>query len=126
MASVFKQKGKGDSWYAAWKNANGEWERKCTNTTDKAAAKRIAAKYEADAALRRDGVIDPRVETINGQSRRTIENHLADYEAKLKGANRTAAHISKTLFCIRQIVEFAGFKLACDIAADGVNRYAAE
>jgi len=126
MATVYKDAGKGDSWYAAWRDHNGKRRTKCTFTTDKAAAKRIAAKFEADAALRRDGVIDARVESVNDHSRRSIESHLSDYEAKLKAAKRTGGHVSKTLYCIRQAVAFAGFKAAGDITADGVNRYAAD
>src|SRR6186997_2971685 len=99
MASVYKNSSKGaGNWYASWRDHNGKRQTKCTFTTDKAAAKRIAAKFEADAALRRDGVIDPRVETINGHAQRTIEAHLADYEAKMKAAKRTPGHISKTLY----------------------------
>jgi integrase len=56
----------------------------------------------------------------------SIESHLSDYEAKLKAAKRSGGHVSKTLYCIRQAVAFAGFKLAGDIAAGGVNRYAAD
>src|SRR5262245_39862388 len=112
VASVFKHKRKGDYWYLAWTDHAGRRKTKCSFTTDKAAAKRIAAKYEADAALRRDGVIDARLESVSGQSRRTIESHLVDYEAKLKAAKRSAGHVSKTLYCIRQAVDFAGFRLA--------------
>src|SRR5687767_7233926 len=112
MATIFKRGGKGNrggSWYVQWFDHAGKRHTKCAKTTDRAAAERIAAKYEADAALRREGVIDVQLESIADQSRRSIESHLADYEAKMRAAGDTAAHVSKTLFCIRRIVAFGGF-----------------
>jgi integrase len=97
---------------------------KCTRTTDKAAAERIARKYEADTALRRDGVIDPELEAITKEARRTIESHLIDYESKLRAGGRSDQHISETLQYIRKICAAAGFELALDITAEGVNQYA--
>lgn len=126
MASLFKRGGsrtKGP-WYASWNDHHGKRRTKCTNTTDKATAERIARKHEADAALRREGVVDAALDSIGQQSRRAIESHLADFEAKLRAANRTEKHIHSTTMFIRQIVEHAGFATAADISADGVNRYA--
>ena len=53
-------------------------------TTDRATAERIAAKMEADAVHCREGVIDPTLDAISRESRRSIESHLADYEDKLR------------------------------------------
>ena len=64
MASVYKRGGpraKGP-WLTSWIDHTGERKTISTRTTDKATALRIAAKYEADAALRRDGVVDPALE----------------------------------------------------------------
>lgn len=77
MASVFKRSGKKSKgfWYASWTDHDGSRKTKCTFTTDKATAERIAKKHEADAALRRDGVIDATLDGIarnrSGQSRTT-------------------------------------------------------
>ena len=128
MASVFKRGGKKakGSWYASWTDHNGKRRTKCTNTTDKATAERIAKKYEADAALRREGVVDPTLDAINRESRRTIEAHLVDYENKLRTAKRTQKYITTTAQFIRKIAEFGEFKTAADISADAVNRYAGQ
>jgi len=126
MASVFKRGGKKAKgpYYASWTDHTGKRVTKCTSTTDKATAERIARKYEADAALRREGVIDPAVDTINREGNRLLESHLADFENKMLAANRTAKHIRNTMNFIRQIADYAGFEVAMDINADGVNRYA--
>jgi len=126
MATVFKRggnKAKGH-WYASWTDHNGKRSTKCTFTTDKATAERIARKHEADAALRRDGVIDPTLDAISKESQRSIESHLTDFENKLRTANRTDQHVARTIGFVRIISESAGFYSAADIAADAVNRYA--
>jgi len=128
MASVFKRGGKKAKgyYYASWSDHRGKRQTICTRTTDKATAERIANKYETDAALRRDGVIDPTLDAISKESQRSIESHLTDYENKLQTANRTDKHITSTTRFIRAVAEFAEFKVAADISADGVNRYAGE
>lgn len=128
MASVFKRGGKKAKgpYYVTWTDHTGKRMTKCTNTTDKASAERIVRKYEADAALRREGVIDAALDSINKQANRSIESHLADFENKMLTANRTAKHIQSTKNFIRRIADYAGFDVAMDINADGVNRYASK
>jgi len=94
MASVFKRGGKRAKgyWYASWFDHTGKRRTKCTQTTDKATAERIVRKHEADAALRRDGVIDPTLDAISKEARRTIESHLTDFEAKMRTAGRSGEH----------------------------------
>ena len=126
MATVFKRGGaraKGP-WYIQWIDHTGKRRSKCARTTDKATAERIARKHEADAALRRDGVIDPTLDAISKESQRTIEAHLADYESKLRTAGRTEKHITSTRRFIEWVADHAEFTTLADITADGVNRYA--
>ncbi len=127
MASVFKRGGKSNrkgKWYIQWQDHTGKRQSRCSGTTDKATAERIAKKLEADAALRRDGVIDPTLDAISRESQQSIESHLVDFECKLRAANRTEKHVVSTTKFIRWIAEHAGFETAADISADGVNRYA--
>lgn len=123
MASVFKKGGKknrGGYWYIKWTTHDGKVVRKSSRTTDKAAAERIAAKYETDAALRRTGVVDPGLEQVGEQARRTIGSHLEDFKAKLKSANRDPKHIEQTARQIQAIAEQGGIERACEITADKV------
>ena len=106
MASVFKRGGKRNrsgKYYISWHDHTGKRRSKCSGTTDKAAAERIARKYESDAALRRDGVIDPTLDALKGEMQRTIDSHLVDYQHKLRTANRTQAHIDGTAKYVRWI-----------------------
>jgi len=127
MASVFKRGGKGNRagpYYIQWYDHNGKRQSKSARTTDKATAERIAAKLESDAALRRDGVIDPTLDAINKESKRTVESHLADYQSKLRAVNRSDQYIRETAKYIREIAEAGEFENAAPINADAVTRFA--
>ena len=129
MASVFKRGGKGNRhgwYYISYFDHNGKRQSRSARTTDKATAERIAAKLEADAALRRDGVIDTQLDAICDEAQRTVESHLADYESKLRAASRTDDHVSRTLQFIRVIARQGGSVSATDISADKVNRFAGQ
>ncbi len=68
MATVFKRGGKnnrGGAYYISWYDHTGKRRTKSARTTDKATADRITAKLEADAALRREGVIDAALDAIS-------------------------------------------------------------
>ena len=81
MATIFKRGGKGKRgarYYISYFDHNGRRQTRSARTTDKATAERIAAKLEADAALRRDGVVDPQLDGICEQSRRSVESHLKE------------------------------------------------
>jgi anti-sigma factor RsiW len=98
MATVFKRggrKGQGGYYFAYYDHRQRRIVRSA-RTTDHDAARRIAAKYESDAALRRDGVVDPRLDELGQQGKRSIEDHLADYEAKLQAAGRSADYVTRT------------------------------
>ena len=126
MASVYKRggsKAKGN-YYAEWYDHTGKRRCKSTRTTDKAAALRIAKKHEADAALRREGVIDSTLDAIGKESRRTVESHLADYEAYLRAADRTDRHIVDTIRYVRKIATAFDWSTVGKIKADDVNKYA--
>ena len=127
MASVFKRGGRDNRngcWYAAWNDFNGKRRTRCTKTTDKATAMRLAAKYEADAALRRDGVIDPTLDAIGRESKRSIDAHADDYEAKLRAAHRTDDHVERTIGIIRAFGAWSELANVGAITADHATRYA--
>ncbi len=126
MATIFKRGGSRAKgfYYASWFDHRGKRQTKCLRTTDKASAERIARKYEAEAALRRDGVVDPALDAVSKESQRSVEAHLADYVSKLQTAGRTKKHVTSTKRFIEWIAEHAEFNTAADITADGVNQYA--
>jgi len=127
MATVFKRGGtnnRGGRYYVSYFDHNGARQTRSARTSDKSAADRIAAKLEGDAALRREGVIDPHLEGISLEAKRTVASHLDDYKAKLSAAQCHPRHIQNTETCINAIAKAGGFQVVSDIAADAVNRFA--
>ena len=126
MASVYKHKRKGDFWYAAWNGHNGERKTKCTLTTDKAAALRIAKKYETDAALRGDGVIDASQDRYATEGRRELSEHLADYTASLTAKSRDADYVRWNESRARLVIDKCKAKYAADLTPSAVQRAVGE
>ncbi len=108
----------------SWFDHTGAQRHRSSRTTDKRVAERIAAKLEADAALRRDGVIDARAEEQQRQRDLPIKKHLTDFESKMVAEQRTEKHIAGTLRMIRSLAEAQELIVLADITADHVNRYA--
>src|SRR6185295_4301299 len=119
--SIFKRQGDGP-YYIRWYDHKGKRREHCTKTTDKATAQRILADKLADVALRREGIIDDRQESIIAEAGRSIDTHLADFEAMMKARQCSETHVTRTLFLIREVCTFAGFEKPSDINADGVNK----
>jgi integrase len=122
MATLFKRGGKGN-WIMQWFDAEGQRVTKSSRTSDHAAASRIAAKYEADAALRREGVIDLRLDRIAQQSGKTISSHLDDFGASMRSKSG-AKHIDDTRRMIERLCNHAGWTVLREVDADGCNYYA--
>lgn len=123
QGSLYKRSPAGP-WIASWIDHAGKRRSRSTRTTDKASAQRILAKFVADSALRREGVIDPQDEAVAKQSHRAIEAHLADYEAMLRAGRRSGKHVTTTIGYVRAVAAWANFASAHEINADGVNRFA--
>ncbi len=114
-----------ESYTVEWFSWDGKRKR-LAGGRDKDAAKALGVRMEDLERQRRQGLIDPRQERLALERKRSLETHLADYEAKLRAANRTDNHVDRTLGFIRGIVAAAGFATVADITADGVNAYAGE
>ena len=125
QGTLFKRQSKGP-WIASWYDHTGKRRWRSTRTTDRRAAQRILDKYVADTALRREGVVDPRLDAICEQSKRSVEAHLADYEAMLKAGGRSEKHIATTTNYVRAFAKDATWATVADINADAVNRFAAK
>ncbi|MEM7559618.1 MAG: hypothetical protein AAF394_10895, partial [Planctomycetota bacterium] len=118
----FKRNNTGN-WIVQWVDSSGQRRSQSTGTTNRATAKRIANRIEADEALRRDGVIDPRVDRFAVEAERSIASHLDGYGAHQR-ARAGTAHINLTRRFIERICEYTAWCTLKEIEADGVNRYA--
>ena len=125
MATVFKRQGKGN-WFIDWFDHTGKRQSKSARTTDKAAATRIANKLEADAALRRERVIDTAGDDLVKHLDRPVKEHLADFISALRAKGCSDLHVTRTQTTIEKACIEAKFVLLRDVGADGVNRVLAQ
>ena len=124
MASTFKRNGKG-FYIVSWYDHTGNRRAKSSRTTDKRSAERIAAKLESEAALRREGVVDPNLDVYAKEARRPISEHLNDYAAHLK-TRCGDDHTTTTTHRIRRIVDIANIGTWRDLTPDTIERALAQ
>jgi len=95
MASVFRREVKA-SYYIHYTDHFGKRRSVSAKTTDKASATRIGNKLEADAALRRENVIDTRLEAIALEGQKLIGDILDTYQATMSVSVKSTNHIDST------------------------------
>ncbi len=93
--SLFKRGGVG-KWIASYRDETGKRKTRTTGTTDKQTANRILAKWTADVALRKSGVIDTAAERVSLEGRRPLAEHIDDFEAHLQAKGNGPKYIAKT------------------------------
>ena len=124
QGSLFKRKGRG-AWIARWYDHDGKRREKSTRTTDKAAAERILKKLTADAALRREGVIDPMMDQFATEGRRPLSEHVADYITHCRHAGHNARHVAQKQRHLDRFIQAANAHRLNDLTADGLERHMA-
>ncbi len=120
--SLFKRDDAGP-WIAAWMDWNGRRKIRSTRTTDRAAAERILSKHVADAALRREGVIDPTLDRHAVEGRRNLEAHVAEYLAQCQRVGLADEHIDSKRNHLTRIREVTGITRLNELTPDALERY---
>jgi len=92
--SIFKKTPKGP-WIASFWDHKGKRREHSTRTTDKASAERILNKLVAEAALRRDLVIDPAQDRFAVEGRKSLAEHTAAYIAHCERAGHDPHHVAQ-------------------------------
>jgi hypothetical protein len=122
VPSLFHRKSS-DPWCVAWIDLSSRRRYASTRTTDRPAAKRIGAKLEADAALRRNGVVNVRDEQLAAQNRVPLREHVADYVRPLELLGRTEKHVRATRCFLESLDECLGTTRLSVITQDAVEKY---
>jgi integrase/recombinase XerD len=104
QGTLFKRNGRGP-WIASWHDHTGKRLERSTRTTDKSAAERILSKRVADAALRREGVIDAKADQYRAAEARPLAEHIEDFRAVLLAKGNTTSHVNKTVSHVRRIAD---------------------
>src|ERR1700722_8236784 len=89
--------------------------------TDKGLSEQLAAKLEADARMRRTGLIDPEQERLAESKQSALDELMKAFRESL--AEQTAQYVLHTTSRLRKIVEGCGFKTLAEIDAEAVVKF---
>lgn len=126
MGSLFKRAdagGKGGRWYAAYTDHTGRRVVKATGTREKKSAQAILDHWESEAAKRRSGTIDPRVERATTQAARPIAEHQKEFIAKLTASGDSEKYIRQTNRELTLVVAATGAAQLRDLTAEGIEKH---
>jgi integrase len=121
MASIYRRK-KGGCFYITYQARPGE-RHTVKGCKERAATEALARKLEADAMLRREGVIDTAVEKLSQWEAMPLEDHLKAFEARMRGKGCTEGHVKRTLSFIGDFIEACGFTTPSNLDATKVVDY---
>jgi len=124
MASIYRRK-KGGCYYITYHLRPGQ-RKTVKGCKDRAATDALARKLEADAMLRREGVIDSRAEKLAISESAPLKGHLADFESMMRAKGVTAKHVGNTLTGIRLVIAACGFRKPMDFDPVRVSAYMAD
>jgi integrase len=115
MASIYRRK-KGGCFYITYQARAGE-RHTVKGCKDRAATDALARKLEADAMLRREGIIDTQAEKLSHAEFLPLEKHLETFETAMRGKGGTPEHVDRTLTFIRDFLALCRFKNLADLDA---------
>jgi len=119
MASIYRRK-KGGCYYITYQVRPGR-RKTVTGCKDRAATEALARKLEADAMLRREGVIDTKAERYAAAETKPLMEHLAEYHAALlaKGVTRVHANLVRTRAA--KVIGLCGARRLSDLVPSSVQ-----
>ena len=120
MASVYKRNG-GRNYWISWIDESGKRRSRSSKTSDKRAAERIAAKLESDAQLRKDGVIDARLDRIARELRRPLSEHFADYRKACEQSGQADNTIATKIRYLKTVAVSSDAGTFADLTLEGVS-----
>ena len=125
MATVYKRGGRnnrGGRYYISYFDHQGQRVSRSARTTDKATAERIAAKLEADAALRRDGVIDPREDRLAAEDRRAVADHVAEFQTVMFAKGNDRDYVTQAVARVTHILKKCEAQRIGELTGSAVQR----
>jgi integrase len=122
QGTLYRREGRGP-WLASWFDHRGKRREASTRTTDRAAAERILSKHVAEAALRREGIIDPAKDRFATENRKPIGEHVEAYIAHCKCAGQTKRHVGQKAAHLARLVERTGVARLDELHADALESH---
>ena len=118
MATVYKREGL-KRWYYKYCDEHGRWLQRA-GTLHKETTERIAWKKEEDAKKRREGLVDPRAETLAKANSLEIEKHLTDWKNSLLAGN-TEKHAKDRYRKVQRLCELACVTRISDLSLSAIS-----
>ena len=122
--TLFQRSGKGN-WIASWYDHAGKRCTRSTRTTCKATAQRILCKQVSEAALRREGVVDPAQDLLLEHSKMPLQEHLEDYLAHCKRAGQGERTVNQKRSHYIKLIESTSITHLSGLNARTLERYLA-
>jgi site-specific recombinase XerD len=120
MATIYKRnKKKGTVWEIQYKDHEGN-RRACKGFTDKGLTEQLAAKLEAEARMRRTGMIDPEQERFLSHKQSPIQGHLDAF--KLSLGDNSPKHVNLTMTRVMRIINECEIERLADVTLELVQQ----
>jgi hypothetical protein len=120
MGTLFKR---GEQWVAQFFDGAGDRRQVSTKTSDRRAAERILAKLEAEAALRREGVIDARADGFATGERTPLATHVENYLAHCQAAGMDELHVENKRLHLARFRDDSKLLRLSEVTAEAVSRF---
>jgi len=117
------QRTPGGPWRGSFYDHDGSRPDRSTGTTDRRTAERILARWVAEAALRREGVVDATAETIAAESRRPIGEHLSDWRAALRAKGSSKRRVGDAYRRANRVCDDQSIGTLADVTAARLRRF---
>lgn len=111
-----------ETWSARY-TVDGRTVTRSTGCEKRANAEAVLRQWEADAEKVLAGILKPEDIRAKDEARRTLEDHLADFQAYMRAKRRSDRHITDTVNHVRRIAADRGWKSLADIDRRGLERY---
>ena len=114
-----------DTWSAEYTDETGKVRRVTTKTKNRSAAEQILAKYEAEVARIKSGVVTREELTKAQTPRLTLDEALERFRTKMVAAGNTPDHITLTLQRVLRLCLESGIDSVAKICREAVERWIA-
>lgn len=94
-----------------------------TGCEKRANAEAVLRQWETDAEKVLAGILKPEDIRAKDEARRTLEDHLADFEAYMRAKRRSERHVTETTHLVRMVAADRGWKSLADIDRRDLERY---
>lgn len=122
--TIFKRTPRGP-WIASWYDASGKRRERSCRCTDRAAAERILTKHVADAALRREGVVNAATDRYSIEGRKPLTEHVEAYLTHCRNAEQSGLHVELKEMHLGRVVEGTSATRVGELTADALERHLA-